>query len=116
MGPVNMMALEEYKETAERHEFLESQRTDLIDSIENTQASIKEIDEVSRVKFDEAFKVINEALHGDVHEAVRRQAGVHAADRSEGGEERPERDRQPSRRRRARSCRTCFCSRVARRR
>ena len=23
MGPVNMMALEEYKETAERHEFLE---------------------------------------------------------------------------------------------
>jgi chromosome segregation protein len=60
MGPVNMMALEEYNETAERHGFLESQRKDLIDSIENTQASIKEIDEVSRVKFDEAFKVINE--------------------------------------------------------
>ncbi|HEY4008812.1 MAG TPA: chromosome segregation protein SMC, partial [Acidobacteriaceae bacterium] len=60
MGPVNMMALEEYNETAERHGFLESQRKDLFDSIENTQASIKEIDEVSRVKFDEAFKVINE--------------------------------------------------------
>jgi chromosome segregation protein len=60
MGPVNMMALEEYNETAERHGFLESQRKDLVDSIENTQASIKEIDEVSRVKFDEAFKVINE--------------------------------------------------------
>jgi chromosome segregation protein len=60
MGPVNMMALEEYRETAERHEFLETQRKDLIDSIENTQASIKEIDDVSRVKFDEAFKVINE--------------------------------------------------------
>jgi chromosome segregation protein len=60
MGPVNMMALEEYKETAERHGFLETQRKDLIDSIENTQASIKEIDDVSRVKFDEAFKVINE--------------------------------------------------------
>ena len=60
MGPVNMMALEEYKETAGRHEFLETQRKDLMDSIENTQASIKEIDDVSRVKFDEAFKVINE--------------------------------------------------------
>ncbi|HEX5283344.1 MAG TPA: chromosome segregation protein SMC [Bryocella sp.] len=60
MGPVNMMALEEYTETAERHGFLESQRRDLVESIENTQASIKEIDEVSRVKFDEAFKVINE--------------------------------------------------------
>ena len=60
MGPVNMMALEEYKETAARHEFLETQRKDLMDSIENTQASIKEIDDVSRVKFDQAFKVINE--------------------------------------------------------
>ncbi|MGA1981298.1 MAG: chromosome segregation protein SMC [Acidobacteriaceae bacterium] len=60
MGPVNMMALEEYKETAQRHEFLETQRKDLMESIENTQASIKEIDDVSRVKFDQAFKVINE--------------------------------------------------------
>jgi chromosome segregation protein len=60
MGPVNMMALEEYKETAERHQFLETQRTDLIDSIENTQATIKEIDTVSRQKFEEAFHKINE--------------------------------------------------------
>ncbi len=60
MGPVNMMALEEYVETTQRHSFLETQRKDLLDSIENTQASIKEIDDVSRLKFDEAFKVINE--------------------------------------------------------
>ncbi len=59
MGPVNMMALEEYTETAQRHEFLETQRKDLLDSIENTQASIKEIDDVSRIKFDEAYQVIN---------------------------------------------------------
>jgi chromosome segregation protein len=60
MGPVNMMALEEYKETAERHSFLEAQRTDLMESIENTQATIKEIDQLSREKFDEAFARINE--------------------------------------------------------
>jgi chromosome segregation protein len=60
MGPVNMMALEEYNETVTRHSFLEAQRKDLLDSIENTQASIKEIDDVSRAKFDEAFKIINE--------------------------------------------------------
>jgi chromosome segregation protein len=60
MGPVNMMALEEYTETATRHEFLETQRKDLIDSIENTQASIKEIDDMSKIKFDEAYKIINE--------------------------------------------------------
>jgi len=60
MGPVNMMALEEYKETAERHAFLETQRKDLIASIENTTATIKEIDTVSRQKFEEAFARINE--------------------------------------------------------
>ena len=60
MGPVNMMALEEYKETAERHVFLETQRKDLLDSIENTQSTIKEIDIFSRQKFEEAFHKINE--------------------------------------------------------
>jgi chromosome segregation protein len=60
MGPVNMMALEEYKEIAERHGFLEAQRTDLMESIENTQQTIKEIDLISRTKFDEAFARINE--------------------------------------------------------
>ena len=60
MGPVNMMALEEYTETAQRHAFLETQRKDLLDAIEDTRDSIKEIDDVSRIKFDEAFKVIND--------------------------------------------------------
>jgi len=60
MGPVNMMALDEYKETADRHIFLETQRKDLMESIENTQETIKEIDQISRTKFDEAFARINE--------------------------------------------------------
>jgi len=60
MGPVNMMALEEYKESSERHAFLDTQRKDLLDSIENTQATIKEIDTFSRQKFEEAFHKINE--------------------------------------------------------
>ena len=60
MGPVNMMALDEYKETAQRHAFLTTQRQDLIESIENTQETIKEIDQISRTKFDEALTKINE--------------------------------------------------------
>ena len=60
MGPVNMMALEEYKETAQRFDFLEGQRKDLLDSIENTQNTIRELDVISRQKFDEAFARINE--------------------------------------------------------
>jgi chromosome segregation protein len=60
MGPVNMMALEEYQEAAQRHEFLETQRKDLLDSIANTQDAIREIEIVSRQKFQEAFERINE--------------------------------------------------------
>ena len=60
MGPVNMMALEEYKETAQRHEFLETQRQDLLQAIENTLNTIKEIETISRQKFEEAFAIINE--------------------------------------------------------
>ena len=60
MGPVNMMALDELREASERHTFLETQRKDLLDAIGNTQASIREIDHVSREKFDEAFRIIND--------------------------------------------------------
>ncbi len=59
MGPVNMMALEEYNEIAARHTFLEEQRNDLTESIENTQETIREIDQISRTRFDEAFARIN---------------------------------------------------------
>ncbi|MGI4756959.1 MAG: chromosome segregation protein SMC [Janthinobacterium lividum] len=59
MGPVNMMALEEFQEASQRHAFLETQRKDLLDSISNTQNAIREIDDISKLKFDEAFAVIN---------------------------------------------------------
>ncbi len=60
MGAVNMMALEEYRETEQRHGFLETQRKDLLDSIENTHSTIKELDAISRTKFEEAFVKINQ--------------------------------------------------------
>ncbi|MGH9523844.1 MAG: chromosome segregation protein SMC, partial [Terriglobales bacterium] len=60
MGPVNMMALEEYQEAKQRYDFLETQRKDLLDSIANTQEAIREIELVSRQKFEEAFAKINE--------------------------------------------------------
>ena len=59
MGPVNMMALEEYKECEQRDEFLRRERDDLLQSIQNTQHTIHELDEVSRQKFEEAFAFIN---------------------------------------------------------
>jgi chromosome segregation protein len=59
MGPVNMMALEEYKECEQRFAFLERERQDLLQSISDTQQAITELDQVSRQKFEEAFAVVN---------------------------------------------------------
>ena len=59
LGPVNMMALEELQEAEERYTFLETQRQDLLSSIEDTAQAIREIDLVSRQQFIEAFKAIN---------------------------------------------------------
>ncbi|MHB8410699.1 MAG: chromosome segregation protein SMC [Candidatus Acidiferrales bacterium] len=59
MGPVNMMALEEYQDCDQRNSFLTRERDDLVDSIQNTQQAITELDTVSRQKFEEAFTVIN---------------------------------------------------------
>ena len=59
MGPVNMMALEEFQECEQRENFLRRERDDLVQSIQNTHLTINELDEVSRLKFEEAFRFIN---------------------------------------------------------
>ena len=59
LGPINMMALEELQEAETRLTFLETQRQDLLASIQDTAQAIREIDEVSRRQFLEAFQAIN---------------------------------------------------------
>ena len=67
MGPVNMMALEEFNECEQRFTFLTRERDDLLQSIADTQQAITELDLVSRDKFEQAFNSINanfsEAFH-----------------------------------------------------
>ena len=63
LGPVNVLALEEYKEAEQRHEFLETQQSDLLDSISDTQKAIHEIDTASRKQFKEAFEAVNANFH-----------------------------------------------------
>ena len=67
MGPVNMMALEEFNECEQRHTFLARERDDLLQSIADTQQAITELDQVSRQRFEEAFAIIN----GNFAEAFR---------------------------------------------
>jgi chromosome segregation protein len=59
LGPVNMMAIEQFDELETRHGFLTTQRKDLVDSIAQTTQAIKRIDETTRQRFAEAFAAIN---------------------------------------------------------
>jgi chromosome segregation protein len=59
LGPVNMMAIEQFDELEQRHRFLSTQRDDLVESIAQTSEAIKRIDETTRQRFTEAFVAIN---------------------------------------------------------
>ncbi len=60
LGPVNILAQDEYREVAQRQEFLETQQNDLVDAITNTRSAIREIDIASQEKFDKGFREIND--------------------------------------------------------
>jgi chromosome segregation protein len=64
LGPVNMMAIDQFDELNTRHSFLTTQKKDLTDSITATQDTIKKIDETSKVRFREAFAAIKENFQG----------------------------------------------------
>jgi chromosome segregation protein len=59
LGPVNMMAIEQFDELESRHAFLTTQRKDLVESIAQTSEAIKRIDETTRQRFSDAFAAIN---------------------------------------------------------
>ena len=59
MGAVNMMALEEYNECEQRFGFLTRERDDLLQSISDTQQAIKELDLITKDRFEQAFAAIN---------------------------------------------------------
>ena len=59
LGPVNMMAIQQYTELDERRVFLTTQRKDLVDSIAQTNEAIKRIDETTHTRFRDAFTAIN---------------------------------------------------------
>ena len=82
MGPVNMMALEEFQECEQREEFLRRERDDLVQSIQNTQLTINELDQVSRQKFEEAFNFINAHFADRLPIALRRRARAKCASAS----------------------------------
>ena len=59
LGPVNMMAIEEFDDLDERYEFLTTQKKDLVDSISATGDAIARINKTTRERFRNAFDAIN---------------------------------------------------------
>ncbi|MGH9868255.1 MAG: chromosome segregation protein SMC [Candidatus Polarisedimenticolia bacterium] len=58
MGPVNMMALDQFRELEERHTFLVTQRNDLTEAVASLRQTIANINRASRERFLEAFEHI----------------------------------------------------------
>jgi chromosome segregation protein len=59
LGEVNVMAVDEYDEQKKRHDFLVTQREDLLKSIEDLEKAIERINKTSEERFKRAFEEIN---------------------------------------------------------
>ncbi|MGB5351500.1 MAG: chromosome segregation protein SMC, partial [Polyangiales bacterium] len=60
MGEINLTAIEEYEENAQRYEYLTGQRRDLEDALSKLDKAIRQMNRESRALFREAFAAINE--------------------------------------------------------
>ncbi len=59
LGPVNVNAIEDYKNLKERHDFLNQQYVDLVEAKKTLEGIIKELDEGMRKQFVEKFALIS---------------------------------------------------------
>ena len=64
LGPINMMAVEQFDELEGRHRFLSGQRKDILEAIATTTEAVERIDKVTRERFLEAFTAINSLFQG----------------------------------------------------
>ena len=60
LGPVNVQAIDEYKEVSDRYTFLSAQHNDLIASENSILEIIRSLDEGMKKQFDEQFRLIRE--------------------------------------------------------
>lgn len=59
LGSINMDAIEEYKETSKRYDFMCEQRLDLENSIEKLKKVIQDMTNIMKEQFEKQFKIIN---------------------------------------------------------
>jgi chromosome segregation protein len=59
LGPINLAAIDEFKEQSERKEYLDAQLADLNDALATLEAAIRKIDRETRSRFREIFEDVN---------------------------------------------------------
>jgi len=59
LGPVNVLAAQEFEEQQERHGFLTAQRADVAGSVKRLKETIREINETSSSRFRQTFEAVN---------------------------------------------------------
>lgn len=59
LGAINLAAIEEYDQQAERRNYLEAQHAELTEALETLERAIKRIDQETRVRFRETFEQVN---------------------------------------------------------
>ena len=62
LGPINLAAIDEFKEQSERKEYLDSQLADLNDALATLEGAIRKIDKETRTRFRETYDNINEGF------------------------------------------------------
>ncbi len=62
LGPINLAAIDEFKEQSERKEYLDSQLADLNEALETLEGAIRKIDRETRTRFRETFNNVNEGF------------------------------------------------------
>ncbi|MGB5721757.1 MAG: chromosome segregation protein SMC [Woeseiaceae bacterium] len=62
LGPINLAAIDEFKEQTERKEYLDSQLADLNAALETLEGAIRKIDRETRTRFRETFNNVNDGF------------------------------------------------------
>ncbi|WP_106419502.1 chromosome segregation protein SMC [Salinicola tamaricis] len=62
LGAINLAAIEEYDQQAERRDYLEAQHAELSEAIETLERAIRRIDQETRTRFKQTFEQVNQGL------------------------------------------------------
>jgi len=62
LGPINLAAIDEFKEQSERKAYLDSQLADLNDALATLEGAIRKIDRETRTRFRETYNNVNDGF------------------------------------------------------